>query len=87
MKKKFVLASLFAIKFLEISVFVTTTAMRHAETSMQIFVEVFKYLFVLKSNLIQANEWNRHSPISYPVKATALFRHSKWCLNFIDYVC
>ena len=73
MKKESVLALLFALNFLEASDFVTITAMRHPETSLQISGEVFKYPFILRSSLIQANEWDRRCTISYPVKANAFF--------------
>ena len=51
-----VLASLFALNFLKASVFVTIIAMTHPQTSVQISLDVFKYHFVLRSDLIQANE-------------------------------
>lgn len=49
-----------------ISIFLTITAIRHSETSIQISGEDLKYPFVLKSSLKQANDGTGVPPNQLP---------------------
>ena len=73
MEKESVLALLFVLNFLKVSVFVTITAMTHPQTSVQISLDVFKYPFVLRSSLIEEIDGPGASFISFPVNTTTQF--------------